>query len=98
ASVVSCGESCELTQPRLHGATASLAASDDEDGIVTGDGADDLVPTGAVHGQTERLRGTRRGLEHEQRPDAFGGNEHSGKKLLQMRAHAGSAFRPRRIV
>src|SRR5688572_12708129 len=98
SSGFSCGESCELFQPHLHGAATSLAASDDEDGVVTGDRADDLAPAGAVQCQRERLRRTGRGLEHQQGADAFGGNKHGGQELLQMRADTGRAFGPRRIV
>src|SRR5207247_5990761 len=47
----SCGKPCELFQPHLDGAAAALAPSDDEDGIVTGDGADDFRPAGAVERQ-----------------------------------------------
>src|SRR6267142_7140271 len=96
ANTFSCGESCELLQPHLHGAATSLAASDDQNGIVTSDGADDLAPAGAVERQAQRLRTARRRLQDEQRADAFGRNEHGGKQLLQVRPDAtpGGTFRP----
>src|SRR5881296_3105923 len=84
----SCGESCELFQPHLDGAAASLAASDDQNGIVTSDGADDLAPAGAVERQAQRLRAARRRLQDEQRADAFGGDEHGRKQLFQVRPDA----------
>src|SRR6266567_377196 len=77
---------------------APLAASDDQNGIVTSDGADDLAPPGAVERQAQRLRGSRRRLQHEQRADALGGNEHRGQQLLQVWADTRRAFRRRRIV
>src|SRR6266568_1363320 len=92
----SCGESCELLQPHLDGAAAPLAATDDQNGIVTSDGADDLAPPGAVERQAQR--GSRRRLQHEQRADALGGNEHRGQQLLQVWADTRRAFRRRRIV
>src|SRR5258706_4843706 len=100
ANTFSCGESCELLQPHLHGAATSLAASDDQNGIVTSDGADDLAPAGAVERQAQRLRAARRRFQDEQRADAFGRNEHGGKQLLQMLpdASAGSAFRTGRVM
>src|SRR6266853_2888514 len=95
ANTFSCGESCELFQPHLHGAATSLAASDDQNGIVTSDGADDLVPAGAVEREAQRLRAARRRLQDEQRADAFGRDEHGRKQLLQVLpdAPAGGAVR-----
>ena len=43
-------------QPHLHGAAAALAASDDENRIVAGDGADDLAPARAVQRKRQGLR------------------------------------------
>src|SRR6267142_1224575 len=100
ANTFSCGESCELLQPHLHGAATSLAASDDQNGIVTSDGADDLAPAGAVERQAQRLRAARCRLQDEQRADPFGRNEHGGKQLLQVLPDAapGGAFRSGRVM
>src|SRR5256712_3870676 len=72
------GNSSQLLDTRLHGASSALALGNDEDRVVARNRADDLRPPGRVERQAECLRAAGGRLHHEQRTDAIDGDQHGG--------------------
>lgn len=58
-------------------------AEDDEDGVIAGDGAEDLVPFLAVESDGQGLSATGEGMDDDEVVDAFGGEEEGGCEALE---------------
>src|SRR2546428_6671453 len=93
----SVGEAGKFLESGLDGTPGAFAATDDEDGVVPRDGADDLLPARPVDRKTQRLRAASRRLDDEQGPHAVHGDEHRGEELLQAGTDAG-ALEGRRVM
>src|SRR5690606_2596166 len=79
-------EAGQLFQLLLDGFQAAGVAEDDEDGVVAGDGAEDLGPLLPVEGLGDGLCAAGEGLDEEEVADAFRADEERGEQALERRA------------
>ena len=72
------GWSARARKRRASVVAAGGVAADHQDGVVAGDGAEDLGELGLVEGGGEELRGTGRGAQHDQVGAGLGADQELG--------------------
>src|SRR6516164_8991531 len=60
----------DVAEPAREAFARGGGAADDEDGVVAGDGAEDLGPLLGVEGDADGLRAAGEGVEHDELADA----------------------------
>ena len=73
----------QVEEPLGEGVAARGVAADDEQGVVAGDGAEDVAEVGLVEGTGEELRGTGRRTEHDEVGAGLGADEQLGAQAGQ---------------
>src|SRR2546426_1004838 len=92
------GNSSQLLDTRLHGASSALALGNDEDRVVARNRADDLRPPGRVERQAECLRAAGGRLHDEQPTDGLDGDQHGGEQVARGPPDGRPRLRRRRVM